>query len=788
MKHIFSICITVALGFLASCDGSPNREMPYNQGINVIPVPLSLVETDGVFTLRPNTVLYAPTDSIKTIAEFFASKIGLSTGYALTVTSKEKSDNAISLLIDKTIPAGAEGYMLESSPTGIMIKGKTAQGIFYGMQTLMQLFPAEIESSELITKIAWTVPAVIIQDEPRFPYRGVMLDPCRHFIPVENVKKQLDVMAMFKINTMHFHLTDDQGWRIEIKKYPKLTGIGSRRIEGEGNEYGGFYTQDDIREIVTYATERFITVIPEIELPGHGLAAISAYPGLSCTGNSVSPRIIWGVEDIVFCAGKEETFDFLEDVFDEVVPLFPGTYIHIGGDECPKTSWEACPLCQKRIQDEKLNIPGQVSADGKKHSNEEHLQSYFVQRMEKYLAQKHKRKIIGWDEILEGGLAPSATVMSWRGEEGGIAAADMNHDVIMTPQNDGMYLDRFEGDSKIEPVTIGGYASLEDVYNYNPVPASLAADKRHFIRGAQCNNWSEYMYTTDLMEYRMYPRLLAVAELTWSADTRKDYKDFERRIDNALVRLDLHEINYHIPQPEQPGGSLDFVAFTDSTLLAFKTSRPIKMVYTTDDSEPIQNSPVYETPIGFTESGKLKIRSVLPSGKMSRTRTITVEKQTLSPSIEAVETKPGLNLQYTFGRFLTAKELESTSNWKESSIKNLREMTREKVNESTGKAEPFGAVASGYIYIPEDGVYIFSSDNEQVWIDDKLLVDNAGQTKRFSRHDVSIALSKGLHKFKTVFIDQIIGGWPTVWNDGSVKLRKIDSDKFVSISEEMLFY
>lgn len=748
--------------------------MSYNRGINVIPVPVSLIEGEGSFSLKENTSFYTPTAEAKTIAEYFTAKIKASTGYVPGITDQAVSDNVISLLIDESLDVNSEGYTLQSTPSGITIKGKTARGIFYGMQTLMQLLPAEIESTNIISGIAWTIPCVTIKDEPHFPYRGIMLDPCRHFIPVENIKKQLDVLAMFKINNFHWHLTDDQGWRIEIKKYPKLTEIGSKRIEGEGNEYGGFYTQEQIKEIVAYATERFINVIPEIELPGHGLAAIAAYPELSCRNDSVSPRIIWGVEDIVMCAGKEETFGFLEDVFAEVLPLFPGNYVHIGGDECPKISWETCPLCQKRIKDEKLK-------------NEHELQSYFVQRMGKVL-EGHGKKMIGWDEILEGGLAPSATVMSWQGEEGGIAAANMDHNVIMTPQNNGMYLDRYEGDPKIEPVTIGGYSSLENTYAYNPIPNALPTDKHHFIQGAQCNIWSEYIYNTDLMEYRIYPRILALAELTWSPDNRKDYKDFERRIDNALVRLDMHNINYHIPQPEQPDGSINFVAFTDSTSLAFKTSRPIKVVYTTDGSEPTQNSAIYETPILFTESGILKIRSVLPSEKMSPVRTITIEKQTLSPAIEIEGTKPGLGMQYAFGTFLQAADLSDATAWKATSISDLKELKKDKVNEATGKAEPFAAIASGYIDIPEDGVYFISSDNEQVWIDGKLLIDNAGEVKRFSRHDSSIALSKGLHKIKTVFIYQIIGGWPTYWNDGGIKLRKSDAEKWIPISPSMLFY
>lgn len=775
MKTLFLLCATAALCLFASCE-SPTKQMPYNQGINVIPKPLSLVQNEGSFKVTKSTKFYASTPEAKTIATFFASKIESSTGYDLAISEEEVSSNAIALLIDNSLEVNDEGYTLDATDKLVSIKAKTAKGLFYGMQTLMQLLPAEIESTTVVNGIAWTLPCVTIKDEPRFAYRGIMLDPCRHFIPVENIKKQLDVLALFKINQFHWHLTEDQGWRIEIKKYPKLTEIGSKRVDGEGTEYSGFYTQEQIKEVVAYASERFINVIPEIELPGHALAAISAYPELSCKGDSLSPRIIWGVEEDVYCAGKEETFKFLEDVIAEVVPLFPGEYFHIGGDECPKVRWEKCPLCQKRMRENKLK-------------NEHELQSYFVQRIEKVLA-SHGKKMIGWDEILEGGLAPSATVMSWRGEDGGIAAASMDHDVIMTPGSNGMYLDHYQGDSKIEPVAIGGYTLLEKTYSYNPVPDTLAGlGKSNFVKGVQGNIWSEYMYTTDLMEYRIYPRILAVAEIGWTPLEGKDYKDFERRIDNALVRLDCHGINYHIPQPEQPGGSINFVAFTDKATLEFKTTRPVKVVYTTDGSEPTATSAVYSTPLEFNESATLKIRSVLPSGKMSPVRTITVEKQTLAPAKEVAATKPGLKMKVTYGYFLESSKLEGVTDWKESTIKDLFEIRSvEKTDESMRNVKQYAAVASGYVNIPEDGVYIFSSDNEEVWIDGKLLINNGGEVKRFSRHDSSVALAKGLHEIKVVFLGHIIGGWPSNWNDGSVKIRKAGAEKFEAITPAMLSY
>lgn len=777
-KLLATFCAGMALCFLASCAEPQGEVKPYNQGINIIPTPQSLVQHDGFFRLGSNTAIAAASPEAKTVAEFFAAKMRTATGLNIQVAEKGN----IQLSVDPSLDvANDEGYTLDVTKDGAVVVAKTAQGLFYGMQSFLQLLPAEIESPSKVNGIAWQAPAVSIKDAPRFGYRGIMLDPCRHFMPVENVKKYLDVLSLFKMNRMHWHLTDDQGWRIEIKKYPKLTEIASKRIDGEGTEHSGYYTQEEIKEIVKYAADRFITVVPELELPGHEMAAIAAYPNLSCKGEQGTPRVIWGVEDIVMCPGKEDMFTFLQDVIDEMVPLFPSEYFHIGGDECPKISWKNCPLCQKRIKEEGLK------ADSK-HSAEERLQSYVIQRMEKYLATKGK-KIIGWDEILEGGLAPSATVMSWRGEDGGIAAALMDHTVIMTPGGNGMYLDAYQGDSKIEPVTIGGYTLLEKTYSYDPIPDTLVAmGKSNYILGVQGNTWSEYMYDEAKRDYMVFPRILAVAEIGWTNLDRKDYKDFERRIENAYVRLDGHAINYHIPQPEQPNGSCNFVAFTDKASLEFKTTRPIKMVYTLDGSEPTPASTAYTAPIEITETTTLKIASVLPSGKMSPIRTIQVEKQSLAPAKEVAKTTPGLNMEVTDGMYLNVKELEAAQKeTKKSVIKDLKEIRSVvKTSESMRGVNQYAAVATGYVNIPEDGVYFISSDLEEVWIDGKLLVNNGGEVKRFSRHDSSVALAKGLHEIKAVFLGHIIGGWPSNWNDGSIKLRKSDAKEFTAITPEML--
>lgn len=780
MKKLFTtFCAGIALCLLASCNEPPKETKSYNQGINVIPAPQSLVQHDGFFRLGNGTAFAVKDPDAKTVADFFAAKIKSATGYDVRVGA-DKGD--IVLTLDPSAEVeNDEGYQLEVNEKNVTVVAKTPQGLFYGMQTFMQLLPAEIESSTAVSGIAWQAPAVSVKDAPRFGYRGILLDPCRHFMPVENIKRYIDVLSLFKINRLHLHLTEDQGWRIEIKKYPKLQEIASKRTECDGTEYGGYYTQEEVKDIVRYAADHFITVVPELEIPGHEMAAIAAYPELSCKGEAVSPRTIWGVEDIVMCPGKEDMFKFLEDVIDEMVPLFPGEYFHIGGDECPKTSWKNCPLCQKRIREEGLK-------GDKEHSAEEKLQSYVIQRMEKYLAAKGK-KIIGWDEILEGGLAPSATVMSWRGEEGGIAAASMNHAVIMTPGVNGMYIDHYQGDPKLEPVGIGGYTLLEKTYDYDPVPDTLKAlGKEDYVLGVQGNAWSEYFYTEEVRNYRVFPRIIAVAEIGWTNLDRKDYKDFERRINNAYVRLDNHGVNYHIPQPEQPGGSCNTVAFTDKATLEFKTTRPIKMVYTLDGTEPTPNSAAYTAPIEVSESTTLKIASVLPSGKMSPVRTIEAVKQAFAPAVQTEAAAPGLAMEVKDGMYLNVKEYEAAQKeTRKTVIKDLKEIVSVvKTSESMRGVNQYAAVATGYVEIPEDGVYYISSDLEEVWVDGKRMIDNGGEVKRFSRHDTSAALAKGKHELKVVFLGHTIGGWPSNWNDGSVKLRKSDATEFVPVTADML--
>lgn len=741
----------------------------YNQGINIIPMPKELVANGAEgFTIDSKTVLVAQGEETVTIAKFFASKLNI------PKIEREQTSNAITLrIVEGHEGLNSEGYTLVSTAEGVEVVGASAQGLFWGMQSLLQLLPAEIECKQPIAGAVWTIPAVSIKDEPAFGYRGMLIDVCRHFATVEEMKTHIDILSMFKINRLHWHLTEDQGWRIEIKKYPKLTEVGSKRTEYDGTEYGPFfYTQDEIKEIVAYAAERFVTIIPEIELPGHAMGAITAYPELSCfpktqKGSDYAVRTIWGVEVDVYCPGKETTFEFLSDVIDEVAPLFPGEYFHIGGDECPKDRWKVCTDCQKRIKSEGLK-------------DEHELQSYTIHRAQEMLA-KHGKKLIGWDEILEGGLAPSATVMSWRGEDGGIASANSGHDVIMTPGSGGLYIDFYQGDSKIEPVGICCYSPLEKVYNYYPIPEAISAGKRHHILGAQVNLWAEYLYTDAIRQYRAYPRTIALAEAVWTPREKRNLEDFYRRINNAYVRLDQYGINYHIPLPEQPNGSCNFVAFTDKTQLEFTTSRPIKIVYTQDGSEPTAQSAVYSEPIKITEDCVIKVASALPSGKLSAIRAITFDKQELTPAVELIDAKEGLDVQRSVGKYYQAADLEAATNWTSSRVETLDKIRPHGLHNNFDEFEPSAAVGTGFVLIPEDGVYFFSTNNDEFWIDGERLIDNAGEVKKSSRRDSSRALKAGYHPIKVVFIGSSHGGFPSYWDDAKVWIRAANERGFVEL-------
>ncbi len=506
--------------------------------VSVIPAPVQMELREGTFSLTPKTKIVVDVQTAN-LGEQLKAMLSPATGYSLSIVDKSASSgNAIYLKLDPALKdLGEEGYRLTVSNKNVTITAAKPAGVFYGIQTLRQLLPAEIFKPEPAKGVNWQAPCIAIEDTPRFQWRGMHLDVARHFMPKEFVKKYIDLLAIHKMNTFHWHLTEDQGWRIEIKKYPKLTELGAWRKETvighntgkyDGKRHGGFYTQDDVREIVEYARQRYITVVPEIEMPGHSLAALVGYPELSCTGGPFKVRTMWGVEADVYCAGNDEVFGFLEDILTEVLDLFPSEFIHIGGDECPKARWEKCPKCQARIK-----------AEGLKDEHE--LQSWFIKRFDVFLTERGRR-LIGWDEILEGGLAPGAAVMSWRGQSGGIAAARAGHDVVMAP-NSHTYFDHYQADPKKEPMAIGGFLPLEKVYGYNPIPAKLTAEEGKHILGAQAQIWTEYIPNSKQVEYMAFPRECALAEVVWTPVENKNYQDFHTRLETHMKRLDNLAVN-----------------------------------------------------------------------------------------------------------------------------------------------------------------------------------------------------------------------------------------------------
>ena len=518
--------------------------------LSVIPQPVRVEPGAGVFTLTASTAI--TTDAAtREVGATLAAYLFPATGYRLPVRAAAVGGGAraIAIRIDTSLARlGDEGYRLDVTPAAVSIRAFKPAGAFYGVQTLRQLLPPEIFREATVSGVTWTVPAVSIEDSPRFVWRGAHLDVGRHFMPKEFVKKYIDLLALHKMNRFHWHLTEDQGWRVEIKKYPRLTEIGgwrsgtligrqrgyadSTQWRFDGERHGGFYTQDDVREIVAYAAARFVTIVPEIEMPGHAQAAISAYPERGNTGNTIDVGRRWGVYPGILNA-DEETIRFMQDVLTEVLALFPGRYVHIGGDEAPKVEWQASPRAQARIRELGLK-------------DEHELQSYFIRRMDEFLTAQG-RSLVGWDEILEGGLAPNAVVMSWRGTEGGIAAAQADHDVVMTPTSH-TYFDYYQSrDTLTEPMAIGGYLPLETVYGYEPVPAELTPAQARHVLGSQGQLWTEYMPGPRQVEYMAFPRLCALAEVVWTPPARKDFADFSARLTTHLKRLAILDVNYRKP-------------------------------------------------------------------------------------------------------------------------------------------------------------------------------------------------------------------------------------------------
>lgn len=634
------LLLTLAAGIVLCSCGSHDPQ------IAIVPYPNHLETGRGTYrvTDRPVTCDSRTDERTQRVVVGFAARLATVTGGKNPVTvADEVPASGIRFVTDESLPA--EGYELNVDGEGIEVRASQFPGFLYALQSLEQLLPAAVYGTEPAPDAAWEVPCVKIADAPRFAYRGMHLDVARHFFSVDEVKRYIDVMAIHKLNTLHWHLTDDQGWRIEIKRYPELTAVGSirkatvvRKEWGtyDGTPYGGFYTQDEIRDVVKYAADRGVTVIPEIDLPGHMLAALTAYPELGCTGGPYEVWGRWGVADDVLCPGREKTFEFLEGVLTEVMELFPSEYIHIGGDECPKVRWEKCPRCQAKIRQLGLKDDGE-------HTAEHYLQSYVTDRIGKFLAQ-HGRRIIGWDEILEGRAPSDAVVMSWRGSEGGIAAAKLGHDVIMTP-NSHFYFDYYQSlDTDAEPFGIGGYIPMEQVYSYDPAFPELTPEQQKHILGVQANLWTEYVLSDEHLEYMLLPRLAALSEVQWCLPETKDWNRFigSFRMDKIYSQLG-YEFAKHIfgvtasyaVDPEKGG-----VVMTLTT----QGGAPIR--YTLDGSDPTASSPLYKAPVTIGESCTFKA-AALREGMQTPVYTRKFDFNKATGRRIALNAAP--TLKYTYG-------------------------------------------------------------------------------------------------------------------------------------------
>ncbi|TDX09128.1 family 20 glycosylhydrolase [Flavobacterium sp. S87F.05.LMB.W.Kidney.N] len=667
-----------------------------------------------------------------------------------------------------------EAYKIEITSKKIIVSGKE-EGLFYGVQTLLQLLPNKI-SKEI------KLPCLIIEDQPRYCYRGLHLDVCRHFFSVAVIKDFIRQMSSYKLNNFHWHLTDDQGWRIEIKKYPKLTEVGSKRAQTlvgnkferspfffDGNPYGGFYTQEEIKEVVKFAEDNYVNVIPEIEMPGHASAAVTAYPNLACFPDRNYKVIeLWGVFEDVFCAGKDETFIFLEDVLTEVMALFPSKNIHVGGDECPKTRWKTCPNCQQRI-----------TALGLKDEHE--LQSYFIKRIEKFL-NANGRQIFGWDEILEGGLAPNAAVMSWRGESGGIHAAKLKHPVVMTPEGT-VYFDYNQGYSPNEPLTVGRLSTLEKVYQYNPTPVdSLTVEEQKYIIGVQANLWSEYLTSPAKLNYMLYPRIFTLAEIAWTETPNKNYNHFiQNQLPYHLEKLELEDRLYKVPTPF---GADEMALIASKYILDLKpTIKNGKIFYTIDGYNPDETAELYQNPVTINipkgEYRIIKTIQISESGKRSSINKIIVQNPDLKSALAIQPKKNGLKYEYYTGTFKQVLDLELSKPAATGIFEGKISVEKWKT-----KLERYiGLKFNGYIFIPETGNYTFSTlsdDGSKLFIDNELIVDNDGI--HWANEDYgAVKLEKGFHKINISYFD-LTGG--TILNCFIQKEGK----KKEEITASQLFY
>lgn len=685
--------------------------------ISIVPQPAEVQLQDGALQLADpaGIIVVNATPEVHAVAKLVASDLQAETGMAWPVHAAGDPAGRVELRISDE-PVGRDAYWLDVTPTGVLIQAPTAAGLFYGGQTLRQLLANADTPREL--------PCLRIVDYARFGWRGLMLDCCRHFVGPARIKRTIDLLAYHKLNVLHWHLTEDQGWRIEIKQHPRLTEVGAWR-EADGQRYGGFYTQDEIRDIVAYAAARHVTIVPEIEMPGHCLAAVAAYPELSCTGGPHAVSPYWGIFEDVFCAGSDATFVFLEDVLREVMELFPSEFIHVGGDEVPKTRWATCPKCQARM-----------NAEGLRGTDE--LQSYFTRRVERFL-NRHGRRLIGWDEILEGGLAPHATVQSWRGMDGAIAATSMGHDVVVSPTAH-CYVNTGQVRMPGEPRWMG-CVTLAQSYAFDPTPAELTPPQAEHVLGLEGAMWTEYAPPTRL-DWQIFPRLCALAEVAWTPAAQRDYARFLQRMGRHYRRLDALDVGYFVAPPDASPGELAFEDRVDVTL-----DNPLgvgEIRYSTDGTAP---TTTYARPIHLTQRTTLRLQTVLPSGRASRVRTVTYRQLVPHAPVTPPRTAAGVRCTVYEGRWRELPDLDPLTPVARAVTPvfdaRARRRDREYVLKFDGLVQ---ATAAGRHWF-----YVDADDACCLWIGEELLVEFDGMPNAGEQSGIVI-LNPGLHPIRVIYL------------------------------------
>ena len=740
--------------------------------ISVIPKPEMMKIGSGYFTINTDTkiVISDSNIAVRHIAGYFAQRLKSAAGFDLEIvksSSLKTNNNAIEFNLEKSgNKLGGEGYNLKVTKNLVTINADKPAGLFYAVQTILHLLPPEIYGDHKADHIKWRIPAADIADKPHYSWRGMHLDVARHFFSKEDVKKYIDMLAMHKLNVLHLHLNDDQGWRIEIKKYPKLVEIGSKRADLPWNDwqgkadkntpvYSGYYSQEDIKELVAYAQNRFITIVPEIEMPGHTLAALAAYPEYSCTGGPFTVPSggvdIW--KNHTYCLGNEKTYQFVKDILTEVMSLFPSKYIHIGGDETTRLRWENCPKCQARIKKEGLK-------------DEDGLYGYFLKRIAAFLKSKN-RIMIGWDEILEGGDIGDVAVMSWRGTDRVIKAVKRKLNVVVTPSSH-LYFDASEknGESRVP---------LQTVYSFNPVPDELSADEAKYILGAQACVWTENVTSMRKVEKITLPRMAALAEVVWTDKNKHNFEDFIKRMSIQYPRYEVLKLAYRAPDLE--GGFNGLHIFTDSALVKFIAPRLNSEVrYTLDGSIPTRRSALYIKPFYLKNSAVIKAAEFFPNGKKGRVRSGMYEKQRPMEAVERNDFKPGLVYQYAEGKY------DSTTQIKKKDIKN-RGIIKSFIFPANHRKQFFAVVYNGFIHLKKDGIYYFyseSNDGSRLYIQDRLVVDHDGLHPAEEKEG-AIALKAGYHPLRVVYFQ----------NAGSSALKvsyKGDGIKKQEIPASVLFH